>query len=278
MPAISQIPVSYPFQSYFDSTLHERAILSQPKNSLLVPSTKKTEQGAGYAVGVSATSDVPVAFRFYGGKADSGVVICRPGQFIRPGQFSAFDYGLPFGWLGGGDAMIIVARTPDADLYLGSPATEIIFHRTRLLIQASASPLPALIQNWPRSFPWGHALSGVGPADQRGAPTIRVQPTRTLLRLRSAIAVPTTVGLVFRGSREFDENSAGTALVTDTDSTFTEVSFNASTDPLLRPYPTTTIQDPMNFLDCQDGGISALSLGVAGLVGVEIDVVRFGRI
>jgi hypothetical protein len=276
MRTISQIPAAFPFQSYFDSTLEHLALLEQPTNQSIVASTKKTAQGSGYVVGVSGSSDVPVAFNFYG--SDS-TVICRPGQLIKPGgRFDGFDYGLPFGWLGGGRAVILVGRDETTEIDLGSARPDMVFHRTRLAIEASGANLPTLKRNWPLSFPWTQALRGSGPVDQRGTPIFRVHPTRALLRLRSAIVADTVVGLVFRGSREFDEASDGTYTLGDTTAVFCEVTFAPTTDPSLAHYPMASIPEDFLHLTCDEGGLTALGLGVAGLTGVEIDVVRFGRL
>ena len=278
MRAISQIPISFLFQSYLDSALEENALLAQPTNELIVPSTKRNFQGVGYAVGVAGFSDTPVAFRFYGSDSDSGVIFCRPGQVIRPGKFQAFDYGLPFGWLGGGRAVIYIAHSPETELDLGISRPELIFHRTRIQIEASANPLPTLKRNWPLHFPWTRAFQGTTLVDQRGNPIIRVEPTRALMRLRSQIAAPAIVGLVFRGSREFDEGSTGVVGVADLNSTFCEVQFNPSTDPSFAPYPMATIPEDFLRLACDEGGLSILGLGVAALTGLEVDIARFGRI
>ena len=278
MRAYSQIPVSFAFQSYFDSALAEAAILPQPTNQLIVPSTRREAQSKGFAVGVAGMSDTPVAFSFHGSKRDTGTVFCRPGQIIRPGEFDSFEYGLPFGWLGGGRALIYIAHAPDTEMDLGPGGNELIFHRTRLKIEASAANLPTLKRNWPLHFPWSRATSGATVSVQAGNPIIRVEPTRTLMRLRSQIAANKLVSLVFRGSREFDEASDGTYTLTNLTSTFVEVSFAASTDASLKPYPMAVIPENYLFLACDEGGVTALNLGDATLTDVEIDVVRFGRI
>jgi len=278
MLAISQIPVSFLFQSYLDSTLEERAILEQPTSEPIVPSTRDRYQGKGFSVGVAGFSDAPVAFRFYGSKSDSGVVFCRPGQMIQPGEFEAFDYGLPFGWLGGGRAVIYIGHTRDTILDLGTTKPELVFHRTRIQIEVNTDPLPTLKRNWPLNFPWSRAVRGATSQDQRGNPILRMEPTRALLRLRSQIVVPKIVGLIFRGSREFDEASDGTITLSNTTSTFVEVAFSASTDPVIALFPMATIPEDFLRLACDEGGLTAVNLGDAALTGVEIDVVRFGRI
>lgn len=275
MPSISHICESYAYQSYHSSTYYERAILSQPTSQLIVPSTKKTFQRAGSVVGVSAYSDTPVAIQFHGGA--SGVVLCRPGQAIS-GKFSGFDYGLPFGWLGGGNAVILIGHDADARLDLGAARPEIVFHRTRLAIEASAGALPTLKRNWPLRFPWAYALGDAG-IDQRGTPMIRVEPTRTTLRLRAQITVPTNIGLVFREPREFDEQSDGTYSPNDyMTAAYCEMTFRPSTDPELAFFSVEEIPERFLHLACDDGGVTALSLGNAAMEGVEIDVVRYGRI
>jgi hypothetical protein len=291
MRAISQIPVNFLYQSYLDTTLQETAILVQNTNQPIIPtpdvipvvaSTKYRVlkyEGAGRAVGLHSSSDTPLAVKFYGSDNDSGVLLLKPGQVIQPGPFTSMEYGLPFGWLGGGRGLLLIAHTPEAKLDVGSALPEFIFHRTRLLIQASASPLPALKRNWPLQFPWSQAVRGTNSADQKGNPLIRVVPTRTLLRLRLQIAAPVAVGLVFRGSREFDESDLGVVAVADLNSTFCEVTFPASTDPLFAPFPTISIPEDFLRLCLDEGGLSAFDLGNAAVLAeAEIDVVRFGRI
>lgn len=277
MKTIIHIPASFPFQSYLDSGLKQAAILSQSLNDPIVTSTKKTIGGFGVRqIGLTGASQTPVAVRVSGGKGETGTFILRPGQHVEVGQIDSIDYGLPFGWLGGGISTIVLGPE-GANLDLGSSARpEIIFHRFRTGIVASANPLPALVQNWPLQFPWTHAANGN--SDQSGAPVLRVEPTRALLRLRSQIAVDKVVGVVFRGSREFDESSAGAVGVADLNSTFVEIAFRASTDPSLALYPTASIPDDFLRLACDEGGLTLLDLGDAALTNVEVDIVRFGRI
>lgn len=279
MKAITQLPISFAFQSYLDA-LYESAILAQPTNELIVPSTKRTFQGRVMQIGSAGYSQAPIAVRAYGGANETGVFILRPGQSIRLGSSTGIEYGLPFGWLGGGLATLVIGESEDAHLDLGpSSRPEIIFHRFRTVIEASAANLPALKRNWPLQFPWTRATFGAADADQGGNPILRVEPTRTLLRLRSAIAADKSVSVVFRGSREFDESSVGAYALTNLTSTFVEMTFRASTDPLLPLYPSAMIPENFPFtLACDEGGVTLLDLGDATLTGVEVDVVRFGRL
>lgn len=276
--AISQIPVSFAYQSYLDSTLLEKAILSQRLNQGIVSSTKSESQTEGHVIGLAAESDTPVAFRIFGSERDSGIALLRPGQVLHTGKFTGFEYGLPFGWLGGGRGVIYVGNHEEALLNMGTSRPEMVFHRLRQKIAASANPLPALTRNWPLNFPWTHTLAGAGPTDQSGNPLFRVEPSRTLVRLRSAIIVPKTVGLIFRGSREFDEKSDGTYTLTDTTSVQTFLQFSASTDPQVALYPMASMSEDFIRLACDEGGLTLVDLGDGALTNVEVDIVRFGRI
>jgi hypothetical protein len=274
MRAISQIPVNFAFQSYFDDTLLQKAILEQAPGEGIVPSTLKRSQDKGNVVGLGGTSDCPLAIRFRGGR-DSAPIILRPGQVIRPGRFDGFDYGLPFGWLGGGLAVLFVGHEEDVDSYIGAARPEIIFHRTRLKIVADAVT-PTLVKNWPLRFPWTQAVRGASSSNQNGAPLLTVEPTRTLLRLRMNDIVGHTVRLIFRGSHDFDQDSAGA--VGTTDQEYVDLTFPANGAPTSTPYPMVELPAAFARLACDEGGVSATNLGVAALTDQYIDVVRYGRI
>lgn len=283
MRAISQIPVSFIYQSYFDSALLQAAILEQPTNMQIVPSTKKEFQGKVHAVALASGSDCPITVKFQGGR-DSGHYLLRPGEIIRPGECEGFTYGLPFGWLGGGLAMLKVAHTEDARLDPGPGRPEIIFHRTRLQIVADAAlgdgtgGTIGVVNNWPGRFPWTQATRGSNAIDQRGASLLTVEPTKVLLRLRINDAAGKTVRLAFRGSHDFDQGSNGVVAVTATASTYVDVTFPANVSLLSLPYPMVALPDSFARLACDEGGVNAIDLGDAALTSQFIDVVRYGRI
>lgn len=277
--AISQIPVNFLYQSYFSSTLYEKALLAQNAGDLIVSSTKSLYQGKGRLIALAGWSETPVAFRFSGQESDTNVVIVKPGQILDVGMFEGFECGLPFGWLGGGRAMIYVAHSAEALIDPGTAKPDIVFHRLRQKIVASASPLPAVTYNWPLAFPWKRAYSGAGPSDQRGTPMFRVEPTRTLIRLRMQNAVAKTVELLYRGSREFDEASDGTMTLADVGTTtWQDVVFNTSTDPALIVYPMANLGQDFIHLAFDDGGVTFANLGDATLTNIEVDIVRYGKI
>lgn len=277
--SISQIPVNIPYQSYFSSTLYEKALLTQSAGDSIVASTKVLYQGSGRLIALAGWSETPIAFRFSGQQADTGVIIVKPGQILDVGTFEGFEYGLPFGWLGGGRAMIYVAHSKESLIDPGSARPEVIFHRLRQKIVASVSPLPAITYNWPLAFPWKRAVAGATSIDQTGTPMFRVEPTRSLIRLRMQNAVAKPVLLLYRGSREFDEAANGTMTLNDVGTTtWQEVVFNASPDPVIVNYPTTNLGTDFIDLTFDDGGVTFFNQGDATLTNIEVDIVRYGRI
>lgn len=181
------VPIVYdfPFQSYFDSVLLSKALLAQ--NGTLVggpkPSGIKTEQVGGEAVQLLPGSMTPIAIDFVlNNGVPSSPVFMKPGQIIRPGRFSSFQWGLPFGWLGGGIAALLVAQNARSDF--GAPANaEVVFHRQRMQIIASTSVAVVPVPNWPIRFPWPGAFSGTLPQGQLPIGGV-VNPTKIMARLR----------------------------------------------------------------------------------------------
>lgn len=270
-------------QSYFDSTLLQAAILNSPSNSVIIPSTEKRVDTKGVGVGLDPASETPIAVEFLspdGGT--SGALVIKPGQTVRPGfEFSGVRWGLPKGWLGGGLAVLNVIRSEGSDVrYTGVPRP-VIFHRTRLILEAEAGgpALPALRRNWPSRFPWTRATRGATAIVQASGPVLSVRPEKVLARLRNA-ADPTNEQVVrfhFRSSFDFDMDALGVLGVTDVDSTWVDVTFPAVTPSTLVTYP--TVEVPVEFarLACDEGGVTVVPF-TPGLVGSYLDVVRYGSL
>lgn len=294
-PVVPDVPASaiqlsrlFAYQSYFDDTLLEKAILVQSVNDPIVDA--KREQNSGYAIGLHPASQTPVAVQFdLGGQQGSGApLILKPGQVIRPhglppgsksGSFAGFRWGLPFGWLGGGLATLVVFQTPDADvLWPGNP--EIIFHRQRFQIQDGAA-LPANApKNWPIRFPWTQAVTGAGSFPQKGAPIIAIEPTRTLLRLRlDTLAAPEDVRMIYQETQDLDLTAAGAVIATPVtchDFTWgTWAPFGAGN--LAAQFPALFLSDLGFKLGADDGGVVFASNG-GTLVSEYMDCVRFGKL
>jgi hypothetical protein len=193
----------FPFQSYFDSTLLQAALLEQ-QPSIVSP---RDEQIAGVAAFLHPSSQTPVSIDFI--QAGGGPIILKPGQLIRPGRFGSFSWGLPFGWLGGGLAQLLIAQNMETDLG-GSSQAEIIFHRLRIKVIASNAAAVVVTPNWPIRFPWPNALRGTSNTPQGGPAVIgMVTPTKILARLFNVPTLANTarVRLIFVNSDDFDRDA-----------------------------------------------------------------------
>lgn len=286
-PAV-EIADYFNFQSYFDNTLLEKAIARQTPNEPIVTKTKTVQDLSGYALGLHPSSDAPVAVTFKGGQqqGSSAVFRLKPGQIIRPfgspggkgGKFSGFEYGLPFGWLGGGNVLLVVLRTADANVDWGDDRVELIYHRTRMKIQAAPLVAPTTPYNWPTRFPWPKAASGSNALAQVGAPVLSVTPTRTLLRLRmSSLASAASMRAYFVGTDALDEDQNGTVGVTTPACVdVTWGSWAPIAGDLPNQYQTQMFTGELERLGANNGWVLFVD-GSAGLLANQyVDVVRYG--
>lgn len=293
-----------PFQSYFDSTALQNAIQPQPPNTLIVnaPSnlTQKIETTPGYALGLHPSSETPIAVQFdVGGQPSaSPVAFMKPGQIIRPfgqprgmqkGAFSGFRWGIPFGWLGGGMAHLVIFQSPDADV-LWPGNQEICFHRIRMKILAPANiPTVANVpKNWPQRFPWSQAQALISGSTfvQKGSPALAVTPTRTLMRLRNgALTDNASMRVIFAETDDFDAKTGSTDLST-TDSAYVDVQWPAQAVPAgaagagAAPFPVLSFNadSPIVRIRANDGGISLMDLSGGTLATEFVDIERYGTL
>lgn len=285
------LSATFAYQSYFDSTLLQNAILTQPLNQLIVTSTQRTENIAGYSFGLHPSSQTPVSVQpILGGQAQSAKpIILHPGQLYRPhgrpgdkaGNFSGFNWGLPYGWLGGGVATLYVFSSPDADAAWPGHS-EVIFQRQRMLIAAPAAVPAAFPTNWPQRFPWLLAKSGTNATPQGGAPSISIaEPTRVLMSLESnTLATAATMRAYFQGTNDFDLNSAGTAVTTPV--RFKDLVWGSYSPPaglanVTAAYPVVELTGEWARLAADAGGVQLVDTGTS-LAGLYVDVVRYGRL
>lgn len=287
-PAV-EITETFTFQSYFDSTLLETAILPQPQNEPIIPSTlSDPAQISGYGIALHPSSEAPIACSFDTGAQQGRSMTYKlsPGQVLRPfgrpdglgvpGSFSGFRFGLPFGWLGGGNVKIIILRTPDAHVYWnGFP--EIIFQRQRMEIIDPAAFPGTIPLNWPKRFPWVNAIGATG-LRQSGTGDLAVTPTRTSLSLRVAtLANPVDVRLAFMGTQDFGQLSDGS--IDTSDGRFVDMTWGSYTQAGPALYPTQVLTGESALFGADDGGLVMLDLSAGGdLVGEFVDVVRYGRL
>jgi len=286
-----QITDVFPYQSYFDNTLLEKAILNQPQGEQIVKSTLKPIALAGYAVGLHPSSQAPVAIRFIKGEqsGDSGVIYLKPGMIVRPngdekqrdGRFSGFEYGLPFGWLGGGNVTLIVFRTADAEVDW-IDRSELIFHRQRALILAPAAvpAAGAIRENWPIAFPWASAVRGTNALPQAGSPILSVKPTRIAMALSADLAAAETMRMYFVGSTEFAQGSDGIESLTAVPVAY-DVAWGVWASVASANFAT---QRQFQFLPVEAFRLSSIIGAMipvdvtGGLVEKYVDIIRYGEL
>jgi hypothetical protein len=293
-PAL-EVTEIFDYQSYFDDTLLEAAILPAAPNEPIIQSTLKQINLSGYAVGLHPSSETPVAVRLKTGaqQGASPVFRLKPGQVLRPhgrpngkessGQFSGVEWGLPAGWLGGGAANLIIFRTADAVTTWVDHA-EVAFYRTRMTILAPANvPTGANSRkNWPGRFPWAHAKFGTTGLNQRGRAALSLQPTRTLFRLRkTTVAAATDVRVMFVGADVLAQDGNGDIDLTDVG--FFDMTWGTFAPPAgaagvaLAAQPTQILTGQVERISCNNGALVMMALG-AELEGSFVDVVRYGKL
>jgi hypothetical protein len=260
-------------------------------------------------VGLLPSSETPIAIQFSTGgqQGRSAVFRLKPGEVLWPfgrpngighnGQFSGFQWGLPFGWLGGGSATLIVLRTADAKVTWASDHAEVIYHRIRLKI-LTAAEINALTDplsssyigplNWPQRFPWPAAISGVTgqQLNQGGQPALAVQPTRTAMKLNlTALANPSNMRMYFVGADNWAQDQTGATDLTV--AVFTDIIWGSWT-------PNAAVQVPFSVAAetqvltgeaaLYPANAGAVVLGMvsdvadAGLTDATVDFTRYGKL
>jgi len=295
-PGVS-ITQLFMYQSYFDSTLLQTALLTQAQNEPIVDSTAQRTSLGGYAIGLHPSSQTPVAIRptVGGQSASPQTIILKPGQIYRPhgridgkpGNFSGFTWGLPFGWLGGGVATLYVFPSPDADVAWPGNA-EVLYHRQRMLIGGFTLPANAP-KNWPLRFPWTQAIRGASSISQQGAAIISItEPTQILMTLRkTSLASPANMRMLFQETNDFGLDSAGAVIAAETvfvDYTWgTYVAGGGGGGNLTLQYPVKQLTGEAVRLAADDGGVQLIDLDSTALAeglisGAYVDVCRYGKI
>lgn len=291
---------NFAWQSFFNSTQLGQALAVQPTNSDIVPSTLQTVACGGFGLGLHPDSQTPVAVKFKAnaGIPDSQTMVLSPGQIVYPhgcAPFSGFSCGLPFGWLGGGYAQLVIMKTPEAAEWW-APGAEVVIQRLRMIIQADGAA-PTFRYGLPIGFPWKNALryntaTPTSPIDQSGQAIISAIPTRTEMKLRlTTLAADALVLMIVSNSQNFDVSNTGA------------LSGEEEVVPVLFPaivgafayYPTAGFTRPITGAQLAAAGQGSLSPGVslcgddatfaimnesgnAALTGAYVDIVRYGII
>lgn len=285
----------YPIQSYFDAaaeltTPPSTAALDQPENRGFVQSTQrpKTSQ-SGYAIGLEPWSEAPVAVAFnFGESGSSSPVVLRPGQVIRPNgrkRFEGFEYGLPFGWLGGGLVALRLFKTENAEEHIYGEQSEILYHRLRTTILQEGDPTVAQgYVNWPNRFPWPKMYRyGTIIQPQKSNPVISIsRTTRVDMRLNIAgadISADNTARIVFWGTDDFGTQANGVTVL-NTDQFFYDISWpipNSGSPAFAQLYnPYVSLPRDVAAQSSNQWGISIVAPVGSVLIGKTVDICRYG--
>ncbi len=295
----------FPIQSYFNHTisiadptlaLAAAGILTQSQNEPIVNSTLLKSNTGGYSFGLHPSSQTPVAVQpILGGQTGSPqTVILRPGQIYRPhgkpdgtpGFFSGFNWGIPFGWLGGGVATLYVFPSPDADVAWPGNA-EVLFHRQaiRVISLTEAAALAEVPFNWPLRFPWPHAASAfIDPTvavPQPGNPIISIsKPTRIEMSLRNGTVItPWTMRMLFRGTTDFDDGSLTPGYCRYVDYVWGSYASPVGGIFANNNWPIVELTGEMCRIAADDGGLVFVNIdGGVDHDNEQVDVVRYGEI
>lgn len=276
----------FPFQSFFDSALLQGALL--PQSGSIV--NEKLVQNGGMAVQLGPSSMTPIAIDFNLAQGvPSSPIVMKPGQIIRPGRFSSFRWGLPYGWLGGGVATLLVAQNPQTDF--GAPAnSEMVFHRQRMIIHSPAETV-APRSNWPIRFPWPGAVSGMTGGTAQGQLPVGgvVNPTKVMARLRANVPAGGAVTrFIMFDIDEFDRDSTYAVPTALTAATSVDVvwlpwaqsgiTITGGTGTLEYQVQELDLTTPISRLGGDNCAVVVVDVTPGGpvLTGSFIDIVRYG--
>ena len=283
---VSIIRTVFPIQSFFNNTQLQNALLRQDPNDPIVAGTRNSRQIKGKMVGLHPDSQCPITVRLFarGDSSGADIVVMSPGQVMRvkAGGFYGIEWGLPFGWLGGGLAQLVFADNEEAYMNWPEKKTEVLLQRQRMQIVADADPSTTPLvsaANWPIRFPWTNAyqFNASGLAAQRGSPLFAPEPSRVQMRLRvNNLAAPASMRAIAQGFDDFDLGADGATI------SFTDFSAADFTWPMASgtstPYPVIEMLDGL-LLDGGDQAVVTLTdLGNAALTNQYVDVLRYGRI
>lgn len=305
---VSQLSKVFAMQSYHSTTLLEKAILVQnsnygivntPNTSAVNVSIEDSPQVRGKGVGLHPDCQCPVAIRFASKDSrDSKAIILAPGQVVFPfgGEyaFDGFSWGLPFGWLGGGLATLLVVPDVNYLLWGAAASTEIVFHRVTIPINTAAAGGDARV-NWPTRFPWPGATSGSVPTPQPGRPSLQVTATRVQMILNGAtlpLAAQVSMRALMQGMDQWtDANDLPVVTKVAAEGyVWPQFAKPGGAGNLTNAMPSITAIAPDNLLagvgangttqtGTAQGGVAFLDdSGAAVLANAFVDCVRYGRL
>jgi hypothetical protein len=257
---LTQIPYTFAFQSSLavGAGGEARSISDQKMNEAVVAATRQVAHSSGYHLGLHPCSEVPVAVKFTG-RGETAAVILKPGETISPGAFDGFEWGLPFGWLGGGHALLYVVHRENSRIEWPAIQREVVIQRVAL-------PVGALTYdeaNWPSRFPWPNAKRGANAIPQSAKSILSIQPTRVFARYNGTVgAADLVIGLTFTSDDLFGTDGVYATITFPANHVRPIVELPATVLALLGDSTKLTLSDPGSV-----GGLSAVHFTRYGVIG-----------
>lgn len=289
----------FPIQSFFNylgQAVGAQALISQPPGTQIVNPQPRND--SGYSLGLAPWSQTPVvvSFKVGGQRSTSAPLLLKPGQIIRPqgksgdkpANFNGFEYGLPFGWMGGGLATLFVFPSAEAEVVWSAPLNEVLFHCQQVQIRTTSLTPPAapFLRNWPIAFPWNDcfrydAVAGVA-LEQNGQPSLSItETTKVMLRLRGNIALtaPEACRALLWGTDAFEHGADGLT-PTLTQSFFYDFAFpgNGVVAGMAANDPVAALPNDFFALGGSLAGITLDVVAGSPILGGIVDILRFGRL
>jgi hypothetical protein len=270
-------PKIFPIQSYLDNAAGAQALLLQARGAGIVLADQQADV-KGTFVGLHPDSQTPIAFRplTVDGRVGGQTIVLVPGQVMRLG-INGFEWGLPYGWLGGGLATLVVANNEKAFVNWPQAKVEVLLHRLRGVVQADAAPAGlTFTASFPNRFPWPQAQRAN--TSQAGQPILAPEPTRVALRLRlNNLAAPSDMRILVKANDDLDIGADGLTPGT-VDITYVDVTFPAALAGIAAvAFPVIEANMPARL-----GGdlatVALVDLSGGALAGAYVDILRYGKI
>lgn len=306
LSSVITISQTFPWQSWFDNQFLQQAIVISPAGTQIALPTEVQQDGHSLILSPASQTPVAISAKPAGGGGAATVYVLNPGQSISPfgeNRFRSFTWGLPYGWLGGGMAQLLVGQQPN-EPSIGADGIEIPFHRARFVVQQPSSITSSGYNNsplnWPIRFPWVQASNKSGGA-QPGQPLLAPEPTRIVMALRgvTSLGTPANMRVLIQGADDFNLDAGGTAgSLSQANTIFEELQWPqftsigtsgnlATQNPVLTIDGASSVGKALMRLGCSGIPAQSTSVGVtfvddtgvaALLAGAYVDVIRYGRL
>jgi hypothetical protein len=120
-------------------------------------------------------------------------------------------------------------------------------------------------------------MGTAGAAPQGGAALIDFEPEIAIMRLRSSLAAPLTIQMVFSGMDDLDLTGANPSVLTLTDLGVVDISFPAVV-AASATFPMVTLPPEIHRLGSSAGGVRFVDTSGTLTAADRIDIVRYARL